>query len=215
MKKLLFVVLLIPIIFLDYGCEDNSTDPNYRDTTDVVARKPNLYIYPDETLELSIQLDFPKGGEIIESIPSYYNSWEITVEPNGTINELYDYLFYECRMPNLTQKETGWVVKTENLKEFFLNNLEKSGFNQYEIIDFIDYWIPIINEYKYYEVYPQYKTIIDKLIKINFSVDPDNFYRLFYLIIGRDDDNLSMAKPIIKTAKRENYFSMEWGVIIN
>jgi len=215
MKKLLFIVLVIPIIFLDYGCENNSTEPCDQDTSTAIARKPNLYLYPNETMLLSVEINFPKGGKIIESIPKYNDSWNISVESNGKINGTYDYLFYECEIPDLTQKENGWVIKTENLKEFFSSNLEIYGFNHDEINDFTEYWIPILKDYDYYEIYPQYKSTLDRIVKIEFSVEPENYFRLFYVIIGRNDKHLELSEPIMESANRENFYSVEWGVIID
>ena len=129
MKKFIFLLLFLPIILFDYGCNDSSTEPNYNDTTTVIARKPNLYIYPEEKISLSIEVVFPNGGKVIESIPEYNNLWNITVEPNGKINDSFDYLFYECEIPNLTQTEVGWLIEKRNLEDFFVRNLSYSGFN--------------------------------------------------------------------------------------
>ena len=214
MKKLIFLLLLLPIILFDYGCKDGSTEPNYNDTTTVIARKPNLYIYPEEKISLSIEVVFPNGGKVVESIPEYNNLWNITVEPSGKINDNFDYLFYECEIPNLTQNEFGWLIEKINLEDFFVKNLSLSGFSTGEITDFIDYWIPLLTEYDYYEIYPQYNGELDKMVMINFSKEPQNFYRLFFLMVGRVDNNIVIDEPNIKSAIRENYFAVEWGVIL-
>jgi hypothetical protein len=49
---------------------------------------------------------------------------------------------------------------------------------------------------------------------IKYSVEPKSFYRLFYVIKGRDDDQLELLNPSIEKAKREKYFAVEWGVIL-
>ena len=213
MKKLLFLVLVIPILFMNHGCDDNPIEPDDCDTT-ITAYKPNIYIYPNEKLNLSVKILFPNGGKVIESIPNYKNSWEVTVTPDGKIDDTYRYLFYECQMPDLAQKEYGWVVDKSNLKDFFNKNMVASGFSQNEITDFIEYWIPILTEYKYYEIYPQYKSTLDEMVKISYSIEPTNFYRLFYFIKGRDNNTLQLLTPIIETAKRKNYYAVEWGVIL-
>ncbi len=214
MKNLLFLVLLVPIIFIDYGCESNSVEPQDNDTTCVVDRKPNLYIYPKDTLNLSIEIAFPNGGEILESIPEYNDSWNVVVNPNGKIDNIYYYLYYECKIPKLTQKEYGWLIKNEKLKEFFEDNMKTSGFNQREINDFIEYWIPVFTDFEYYEIYPQFNETLKNMIEVKFSVAPDNFYRLHYLVIGRNDSKLNLIPPHVEVAKREKYFSVEWGVIL-
>lgn len=217
MKKLILIILSFVILFLNYGCEDNCTESNNNDsdTTSLVDKKPNLYIYPNQTLNLSIQIRFPNGGDVLESIPQYNNSWNITVNPNGKINDLYDYLYYECEMTDLTQKEFGWIVEQINLKDFFITNLSASGFNQKEINDFTDYWIPLLTDYNFYEIYPQYNSTLKEMIEIEFSIVPENFYRLHYLIKGRDNEEKHLLTPKIETAKRDNYFAVEWGVIID
>ncbi len=214
MKKIIFTASIPLLIFLIFSCKDNSTDPyNDNDSTYVGDRKPNLYIYPEQTLSLSVKINFPNGGKVTESIPAYNNSWNITVTPNGQINDYYDYLFYECDVPDLTQKEYGWVIKTTELENFFANNLSLSGFSQKEVNDFIEYWIPLLTEHNYYAIYPQYKTQLNKMIEIEFSEIPDNFYRLHYVIIGRDN-NKQLPAPQIESAIREKYYAVEWGVIL-
>ena len=34
-----------------------------------VAYKPNIYLYPIEKTQLTVKLQFPKGGKVIKSIP--------------------------------------------------------------------------------------------------------------------------------------------------
>ena len=62
--------------------------------------------------------------------------------------------------------------------------MTNSGFTEIEINDFIDFWIPELTEYPFYAVYPQYRSTLDVMTEIIFSVEPDNFYRLQYLIKG-------------------------------
>jgi len=52
MKKLLLLVFAIPILFINYSCGDSPTSPNDRDTSIVVALKPNIYIYPNQILNI-------------------------------------------------------------------------------------------------------------------------------------------------------------------
>lgn len=217
MKNILLLIFALLITVLQFGCKDKSVGPiNYEnnDTDTIVDRKPNLYIYPTEELNLSVRIDFPNGGEILESIPEYNNGWDVSVKPNGIINDTYEYLFYECKVPDLTQKIYGWLISREDLKQFFESNLSLSGFSEKEIKDFTDYWIPLLKDYRYYEVYPQYKNTLEKMSIISFSKEPTNIFRMQYVIRGRDNENIFLQKPIIETAKREGYFSVEWGVII-
>ena len=218
-KLLIILVFAVAVLITQSGCEDLPTetcdeDTTHVDTSHVIVYKPNIYIYPTEQIDLSVNITFPLDGRVTESIPQYNTGWNVSVEPTGIIDGKYKYLFYECSIPNYFQKSTGWVVEQNNLKLFFKTNLSSHGFSENEIRDFTDYWIPKLDDSKYYEVYPQYSSDIEKMIVLNFSNKPENIFRLFYYIKGRDNNNIDIAVPTLAIGKRESYYVMEWGVII-
>jgi hypothetical protein len=113
LRKPVFIpIILISLIFY-FGCQKNSESImgfNVEDTTnniDPIVRKPNIYIYPTEKIDLNVQLKFPNGGKIIDSSPEYVNGWNIQVEPSRIINGQYQYLFYEARIPERLQRREG------------------------------------------------------------------------------------------------------------
>ena len=87
------------------------------------------------------------------------------------------------------------------------------NFSAIEIADFTDYWIPKLINSEYYMIYPQTNEIIDKVIKLNFSVQPNNINRLFYGIIGVNRCT-KIEEPTVKRFNRNGFFIMEWGVFI-
>ncbi len=214
MKKLNVLFLMISIVLLLSNCENGVEPDDCSDIDTITVYKPNIYIYPIVETELNIQILFPSGGRIVESIPQYYEGWDVTITNDGKIDSTYDYLFYESKNPDLTQKEFGWLVKQNNLEIFFQNNLKESGFNKNEIKDFTAYWIPYLKEYEYYELYPQYNSTIERMTVLKFSVPPLNIFRLWYSIKGRKDNNIVMTAPTIQTAKRDGFSVLEWGVIV-
>lgn len=218
MKLLIFgfYAFLISLIFLSSCKKDtwSSNDSSDSDTSDVTVFKPNIYIYPTEVIELEVKLDFPQGGSVIESIPKYNEGWNIIVDTSGLINNTYPYLFYECTVPNLFQYKESWIIKGENLTKFFHENLTEYGFSNEEIIDFIEYWIPILDSSIDYQIYPQHKDEISSVIKLNFSKVPDNLLRLFYVIKENSNKSGYLPEPKIPEFQREGFFVAEWGVII-
>jgi len=178
--------------------------------------KPNIYIYPMKEIDLDVNITFPHSGEVIKSIPEYPNQWQdLQIKPDGKINDEYNYLYYESIQPNFFQKTKGWVVKCENLKDFFNNNLQQSGYNQNEISDFIEHWIPRLIDSEYYAIYPQYNKQLDPLIQLNFSKQPDNILRLTYYIVKLHSNEIDLPKPEIPPFERVGFVVTEWGLIFD
>ena len=204
--KLLVLGIIFCTSFL--SCDpDNNNHPG--------IEKPNIYIYPSQEMNLSVELEFPKGGEIVKSIPEYKDGWKISVDIDGRINGEYGFLFYESNQPVIWQTEAGWIIKREKLKAFFESNMKSYGFQGQEIIDFNDYWIPKLNQHKFYAIYPQTQEIIDRVIQLKTSKKPDHLLRLFYKIEGFDNEpKMMLTKPKITPFERKGYFVTEWGVTL-
>jgi hypothetical protein len=208
---LLFLIFMYMIMTVPFqGC---NPDEDEIDTSSYVY-KPNIYIYPKENMDLSVKLLFPKGGKILTSIPEYGAAWNVSVDTNGLINDTYTYLFYESNQPDIWQREYGWIIQADDLEAFFRQNMTDYGFKGREIDDFIDYWIPRLNEYPFYLIYPQTKTIIDDVIELEFSKQPEYILRLFYVIEGHDQYPEQLYAPEIPAFSRDGYFVTEWGVIL-
>ena len=181
---------------------------------DVQAFKPNIYIYPEETIELDVNIVFPHGGQITTSVPDYNKGWHITVEQSGIIDGQFEYLFYESVLPDYGQNTAGWVLMREELEDFFRSNMAQTGFNEKEIEDFIEYWIPRLTEYPCYAIYPQYNNELYNMLQLQFSEQPDNIIRLIYSVRGLQGDNFNIEPPVIPPVARDGFTVVEWGVIL-
>lgn len=200
------------------SCNPDDCDDDGGDVCDTcaVVYKPNIYIYPEETTQLSVSLDFPLGGEVLISIPSYNNGWNITVDKNGLIDNEYTYLFYESTQPDVWQQDEGWLIEKLNLEEFFNENMANYGFSDQEIKDFIAYWIPKLTGFDHYAICPQNSDIINQVIELSISKEPDQILRLFYTIEGiKEPANIELMEPEIDTSfERNGFFVTEWGVVL-
>ena len=180
---------------------------------DIGVDKPNIYLYPEETIELDVDIVFPHGGRVTRSIPDYGDGWHITAEPTGVIDGEYECLFYEASVPDWGQYAAGWVVGREELEDFFSDNMAQTGFIQKEIDDFIEYWIPRLVEYPYYAIYPQYNEELEDMIRLEFSTPPTSVIRLIYSVRGLEKNTLRILEPVIPAFEREGFTVTEWGVI--
>ncbi|NOR86649.1 MAG: hypothetical protein GQ527_03480, partial [Bacteroidales bacterium] len=152
--------------------------------------------------------------QIVASIPEYVNGWEFVVDTNGLIDNTYSYLFYESTQPDVWQRTDGWTIQATELDFFFRENMNSYGFYGQEIDDFIDYWIPRLDDYTFYSIYPQSKELINTVIELDFSEQPEHLLRLFYVIEGHNQLQNELNEPSIDSFNREGYFATEWGVII-
>jgi hypothetical protein len=208
----LFLFSLIPF----QSCKPDETEDEYKCDTCFFVLKPNIYLYPTEKSNMSVNLSFPLGGKITTSIPFYGNGWIVDVDTSGIINNKYDYLFYESLQPNVWQLNEGWIIKKSELETFFTDNMLKHGFYGREVKDFLDYWIPRLTDFNYYEIYPQESNIIETAIKLKIYKKPDNVLRLFYLIKGvNSNSNNKINSPSeIPQFNRSGFYVTEWGVIL-
>ncbi|HSA32356.1 MAG TPA: carboxypeptidase-like regulatory domain-containing protein [bacterium] len=176
--------------------------------------KPNIYLYPPETIDVSVTLGFPQGGFVTTSIPAYGDGWEVTVTPDGIVDDVYGYLFYEAQTPDLSQYREGWTIATEELEQFFRGNLAAYGFAGREIEDFIDWWIPRLTDGPCYDIYPQTSADIDPLITLDIIPAPDSVQRLFYTVRATGDCAAHLDTPVIESFIRDGFTVLEWGVIL-
>ena len=208
--------LLLSLSIPFQSCEPDETDENECDTCGTISRKPNIYLYPAERSKLSINLSFPLGGKVITSIPAYENGWTLDVDTSGIINNHYEYLFYESKQPDVWQLNEGWIIKRSELGPFFKDNLLKHGFYGKEIKDFVDYWIPRLTDFEYYEIYPQESNIIEKVVRLEISKTPKNVLRLYYLIKGVNsgsNNKINIPSENLQFT-RSGFYVTEWGVIL-
>lgn len=205
------------LISTNFGCKDKGVSETAPPDTTIgppVVRKPNIYLYPETSQNISVQLIFPLGGRILESDPDYGSGWHVFVEPGGRINGQYDFLFYEAQVPDQYQYSSGWVVRTDTLSIFFANTMARAGFNRREIADFLDSWVHRLNSERAYEVYPQMVRQIDRLVQLNVRPVPQNQLRLFFVIRRAWDNHPTLTMPQLVPANRRGYHLSEWGVIL-
>ena len=125
-------------------------------------------------------------------------------------------MFYECKLPNRFQTNKGWLVTRNDLKLFFNENMKKFGFNDVEIKDFIEYWIPVLTEYPYYLIYPQKTDAISPLVELQISKEPDSIQRLYYLFKGVNTGEIAnLQEPQISEFTRKGFAVFEWGGIFS
>ena len=180
---------------------------------EVVAKKPNIYLYPEKTEELTVHVT-PKGN-ITKSIPEYNEGWKVIVEPSGKIDNAYDFLFYEASLNYKFTLNKGWIINKDSFNEEMSSILTSIGLNSKEKADFIEYWSKELKwQNSRYAVYYLDPKEINEAIKLNLSKEPDSILRAyFYFVPIKDNENLEIKEPEIKEFKRNGFTVVEWGGI--
>jgi len=62
-------------------------------------------------------------------------------------------------------------------------------------------------------IYPEEMDLINQLVKVNYSVKPDNELRLFYAVKGVNEKTDIVNQIVPSGFKREGFYVAEWGVI--
>ena len=181
----------------------------------VAAAKPIIYIYPEQKLELNVNLAYPE--KVSCSYPNYNatTGWNVIAYPDGTLTEintnkkLYS-LYWEGKNYNQTVQNEGFIVKGEDSIEFLEEKLALLGLNYREAEEFIIYWLPKLQENKYN--YIRFATMeeINEYMPLEFSTQPDSLIRVFMEFKGLNHF-IDISEQKLETPKREGFVIVEWG----
>jgi hypothetical protein len=190
-----------------HSCKDGCVD--YPE----IAFKPNIYLYPEQTAQLSVRLDLAPGSQIIASVPDYGSGWTVNVAPSSLIDSEYDYLFYETTVNDVFQRDAGWAVAGDGAMEWFADALAAYGFEAAEIEDFVDQWEGNLPEASWYRVFPQLDDTISRTVGLQIAPPPDSVRRLWFLVECAEDC-ADLAEPAIPAFERKGFTAVEWGIVL-
>ncbi len=184
-----------------------------RDTNAVsAARKPVIYLYPEETTDISVKLDY--DGELTVTYPDYGEGWNVTAESNGTLTNLadgkeYSYLFWEgegyCEM----DFSEGFVVKGEDTTAFLQEKLAAMGMTPREYNEFIVYWLPYMQDNPYNLISFQWENY-EESAKLQITPKPDNMLRIFMAFKALETP-MEIAEQKLPVLDRQGFTVVEWG----
>ncbi|MBO4245728.1 MAG: hypothetical protein J5892_03190 [Bacilli bacterium] len=178
-------------------------DPN-------VAYKPIIYIYPQEDLDLTVKLG--NKNDLLYTYPKYNNGWNIHVSKDGNI---YDYntkrnyyaLYWEGKDNYKLDMSKGFVVKGSDTVKFLEEKLSILGLNDYEINEFIIYWIDKLenNNYNFISFRNQ-----SDMMPLSLSKTPDTLIRVM-MDYKPLDNYINVEEQILTKVNRTGFTVVEWG----
>jgi len=176
-------------------------------------KKPNIYLYPEKDTRIEVKLIGKEDVSITNTKPSYKDGWRVWVTKGGKINNEFSYLFYEALLTYVPDVEKGYCVEGKEIWDFFGKIMEEIGFNELEIVDFINYWSEKLEESPYYLIFPLFNEEIEKIISLDISPKPDRILRVWFLI-RKSKEKVKLKKPQLPIFSRNGFSVVEWGVLM-
>ena len=175
--------------------------------------KPVIYLYPEESMDISVQLNFEK--RVFTTIYPKFNgknTWKVHAEPNGDIiikGRKYPYLFWEAKSYAEQDLNEGFIVKDSDAENFLEEKLSLLGLNDKEKTDFITFWLPVLLRNKLSLCSFQGQKYFNTM-KLNITPKPDSLIRIF-LSIKKLDSPINIKEQELKSVERKGFTVVEWG----
>ncbi len=175
------------------------------------AEKPVLYLYPEETTDVSVALTL--DGALTCSYPEYGDGWRVTAEPDGTLTDAdgteYSCLYWEADTNAEFDFSEGFCVPGEDTAAFLEDALASLGLSRREANEFIVYWLPRMEGSAYNVVSFQTDTYTDAAA-LDISPAPDTLIRVFMAWYPAQDE-VEIAPQTLDAPAREGFVAVEWG----
>ena len=181
--------------------------------SDDVMLKPIIYLYPEKTQEIEVQLDY--DGELTHTYPKYTGGWKVTANPDGTLfdakNQEYYALYWEGKPNKDYTINEGFVVPGEQTIDFLENSLSKLGLNRKEANEFIIYWLPKMENNAYNLIHFS-TTQYEEMAKLNITPTPETLIRVM-MVFKPLDNPIKIKKQNLNSMsiKRKGFTVVEWG----
>ena len=179
-------------------------------------KKPIIYLYPKETTEVSVTLDF--DGVIEASHPALSlpeKRWKVIAHPDGRIRnkedgEEFSSLFWEGSGQEFPYDSLqGFVVPGEEIREFLQTSLRKLGLTSREYNEFIAYWYPLLKDNRF--VFIHFATgEYEENVKLKVLPAPDSVIRIF-MIYRPLDEAIRVVPQRLESISRHGFTVVEWG----
>ncbi|MDA3803084.1 MAG: hypothetical protein PF488_04325 [Patescibacteria group bacterium] len=181
----------------------------------VECGKPVIYLYPEQEMNVRVFVEPDGGLSITEPEYNKENGWFVKAQPNGDLYNYengtnYDYLFWEGYGLNYKRGKEGFVVSREDMKDFLDDKLIKLGLIKKEADEFIEFWLPRMQEKEFYFITFMSKEDFDKIAPLNIIPKPDTVIRVFMDFEGLDE-KIDVVEQEIITPDRKGFTVAEWG----
>ena len=201
------IVMVLGISFLIYAL----LDPVKNDAASIIAAKPVIYLYPEETTQVEVLLE--TDGELVATWPAYGDGWRVTAQPDGTLTDgngnEYSYLFWEAESDATYDFSQGFCVAGEDTGEFLRETLAAMGLTPREYNEFIVYWLPLMRNNPWNLISFQGEAYTENAV-LTVSPAPDSLLRVF-MAWRPLTEGVEIEPQAIEPFQRNGFTVVEWG----
>lgn len=216
MKSKLFILFFITIfifVVMTGCCNDsgNTSENNTQNTSEILAKKPVIYLYPETKMQVSVSMNF--NGDLIYTDPIYNDGWNVTAYPDGTLvtgdNKEYKYLFWEGYNHFELNMEKGFCINGKETEAFLKEKLIYMGLSENEMQEFIEFWIPEMEDNEYNLICFQGEEYTDNVV-LDINPVPDSELRVFMAYKALDRP-VEVESQTLNRFTRVGFAVVEWG----
>jgi len=176
--------------------------------------KPVIYLYPPAETLVRVQVA-PRLGLAV-SDPPYGQGWTVKARPDGRLTDQatgasVPYLYWESPDDSRPfDAPDGFLVARADLEGFFRDKLAVLGLNAAETADFLDFWLPLLQDHPWVEISFWPRARIDAEAPLTVEPRPDALLRVYFDHRGFDE-----ARPVppqtLTPGVRGPFTVVEWG----
>lgn len=206
-----------PIIYVQDAFNRWIEFTSYELIPPVECGKPVIYLYPEEALDVRVEVA-PAGG-FSYTEPEYNDGWNVIAYTNGyVLNKVdgreYPYLFWEGRGGLYPRTQTYWVIDQSSVESFLRSTLNDMNLSQRETDEFVEFWLPRMQDAPFYKIGFHGTAVMDELAPISLSVKPDEVFRLLMDYEELSEWEISNPPKFVPKVKRQGFYLIEWGGVL-
>ncbi len=175
--------------------------------------KPVIYLYPEEQTNVSVQVNFPFGGELTCTYPDYGDGWNVTAMPDSTLYDAngdeYYCLYWEGKGAADFDMSKGFCVAGADTAKFLREKLMYIGLTAREANEFIIYWLPKMQDNPY-NVITLHTDDYARSVPLTVSPAPDTQIRVFMTYYSSDTP-VDIPEQKLPHYERNGFTLVEWG----
>lgn len=173
--------------------------------------KPVIYLYPEETEDVSVELDY--AGDLTCTYPEHNGKWSVTAQPDGTLTDAdgqtYNYLYWEGENDASYDFSKGFCVAGSDTAAFLESALDQLGLTRREANEFIVYWLSLMQDNPYNIISFQ-TDAYTQAAQLHIDPEPDTLLRVF-MAWKASDAPVEIPAQELTAPKRAGFTVVEWG----